>query len=110
MLLSHSIRALFSFWEFGGAMTFLIPITLVVAVLLQAFPFRDLKRPWLPLAVCGGALLLCDVLAAIAIVSLERSALGVAFIGMAVEMFLLAAILGLALGLLVSLLTKKKAA
>ena len=55
-------------------------------------------------------LLLCDILAAIAIVSLERSALGVAFIGMAVEMFLLAAILGLALGLLTSLLTKKKAA
>ena len=42
--------------------------------------------------------------------SLERAALGVAFLGMAVEAFLLAVIIGLAIGLLVSLPMKKKAA
>lgn len=110
MLLSYSIRALFHFWDFGEALIFLIPAIFAVAVLLQLFLFRGLKRPWLPIAVCGGVLLLCDMLASIAIAVMERSGLGVAFVGMAVEMFLLAAILGLGVGVLCSLLKKRKTA
>lgn len=108
MLLFHSIRALFSFWEFGMAL--LIPAALVMAFALQAIIFRDQKRPWLPIAVVGGLLALCELLADIVIITLERSALGVAFFGMAAEMVLLSIVIGLALGLLVSLLMKKKAA
>ena len=108
MLLLHSIRALFSFWEFGMAL--MIPAALVMAFALQAVIFRSQKRPWVPIAVTGGLLVLCELLADIAIIALERSALGVAFFGMAVEMVLLAVILGLGAGLLVGLLIKKKAA
>lgn len=108
MLLFHSIRALLSFWEFGMAL--LIPAALVMAFLLQAVIFRSQKRPWLPIAVVGGLLALCELLADIAIIALERSALGAAFFGMAAEMVLLSIVIGLALGLLVSLLVKKKAA
>ena len=108
MLLFHSIRALFSFWEFGMAL--LVPAALVMAFALQAVIFRDQKRPWLPITVAGGLLALCELLADIAIITLERSALGVAFFGMAAEMVLLSIVVGLALGLLVSLLMKKKAA
>ena len=108
MLLLHSIRALFSFWEFG--MTLMIPAALVMASALQAVIFRSQKRPWVPIAVVGGVLVLCEFLADIAIIALERSALGFAFFGMAAEMVLLAVILGLGAGLLVGLLMKKKAA
>ena len=108
MLLFHSIRALFSFWEFGMAL--LVPAVLVMAFLLQAVIFRSQKRPWVPIAVVSGLLVLCELLADIAIVALERSALGIAFFGMAAEMVLLAVILGLGAGLLVGLLMKKKAA
>lgn len=108
MLLFHSIRALFSFWEFGMAL--LVPAVLVMAFLLQAVIFRSQKRPWVPIAVVSGLLVLCELLADIAIVALERSALGIAFFGMAAEMVLLAVIIGLAIGLLVSLLIKKTAA
>ena len=109
MLLLHSIRALTSFWE-SGEMVFLTPAALVVALLLQAVIFRNQKRLWVPIAVVGGLLVLCELLADIAIVALERSALGIAFFGMAAEMVLLAVIIGLAIGLLVSLLIKKTAA
>ena len=109
MLLFHSIRALSSFWEFSE-MVFLIPAALVIALLLQAVIFRNQRRPWLPIAVIGGLLVLCDVTASLIILKLERAALGVAFLGMAVEAFLLAVIIGLAIGLLVSLPMKKKAA
>ena len=109
MLLFHSIRALSSFWEFGE-MVFLIPAALVIALLLQAVIFRNQRRPWLPIAVIGGLLVLCDATASLIILKLERAALGVAFLGMAVEAFLLAVIIGLAIGLLVSLPMKKKAA
>ena len=108
MLLFHSIRALFSFWEFGMAL--LVPAVLVMAFLLQAVIFRSQKRPWVPIAVVSGLLVLCELLADIVIVALERSALGIAFFGMAAEMVLLAVIIGLAIGLLVSLPMKKKAA
>ena len=108
MLLFRSIRALFSFWEFG--MTLMIPAALVMAFALQAVIFRSQKRPWVPIAVVGGLLALCELVADIAIIALERSALGIAFFGMVVEMVLLAVILGLGAGLLVSLLMKKKAA
>lgn len=109
MLLFQSIRALSSFWEFGE-MVFLIPAALVIALLLQVVIFRSQKRPWVPIAVVSGLLVLCELLADIAIVALERSALGIAFFGMAAEMVLLAVIIGLAIGLLVSLPMKKKAA
>ena len=56
MLLLHSIRALFSFWEFG--MTLMIPAALVMAFALQAVIFRSQKRPWVPIAVVGGVLVL----------------------------------------------------
>ena len=108
MLLLHSIRALFSFWEFGMAL--IVPAALVMAFLLQAVIFRSQKRPWVPIAVVGSVLVLCELLADIAIIALERSALGVAFFGMAAEMVLLTVILGLGMGLLCSLLMKKKAA
>lgn len=108
MLLFHSIRALFSFWEFGMAL--LVPAALVMAFLLQAVIFRNQRRPWLPIAVVGGLLVLCDVTASLIILKLERAALGAAFLGTAVEMFLLVVIFGLAIGLLVSLLMKKRAA
>ena len=39
MLLLHSIRALFSFWEFGMAL--MIPAALVMAFALQAVIFRS---------------------------------------------------------------------
>ena len=108
MLLFHSIRALFSFWEFGMAL--LIPAALVMAFLLQTVIFRNQKRPWLPIAVIGGLLALCELTVSLIILKLERAALGAAFFGMAAEMVLLAVIIGLGLGLLVSLLMKKKAA
>lgn len=108
MILSHSFRALFHFWDFGGVLFFLIPAIFAVAVLLQLFLFRGLKRPWLPIVVCGGVLLLCDILASITIAVMERNGLGVAFVGMVVDMLLLSAILGLAIGLPLGLLRKKK--
>ena len=46
----------------------------------------------------GGLLVLCDVTASLIILKLERAALGVAFLGMAAEAFLLAVIIGLAIG------------
>ena len=108
MLLFHSIRALFSFWEFGMAL--LVPVALVMALLLQAVIFRNQRRPWLPIAVVGGLLALCELTVSLIILKLERAALGAAFFGMAAEMFLLAVIIGLAIGLLVSLPVKKRAA
>lgn len=110
MMILYSFRGLLHFWDFGVPMVFLIPAALVTAFLLQLIVFRKRKRPALPLAVCGGVLLLCEILVDIAIVSLERNSLGIAFLGLAVEMFLLAAILGFAIGLLIHLLTRKKAA
>ena len=108
MLLFHSIRALFSFWEFGMAL--LVPSALVMAFLLQAVIFRNQRCPWLPIAVVGGLLALCELTVSLIILKLERAALGAAFFGMAAEIFLLAVIIGLAIGLLVSLLMKKRAA
>ena len=107
MLLFKSIRALFSFWEFGG-MVFLIPAVLVLSLAMQAVIFRSQKRPWLPIAVIGGLLVLCEIAVSLIILKLERAALGVAFLGMAAEMVLLAIIIGLALGLLTSCLLRKK--
>ena len=108
MLLFHSIRALFSFWEFGMAL--LVPAAFVMAFLLQAVIFRSQKHPWLPITVIGGLLVLCDLTASLIILKLERAALGAAFFGMAAEMLLLSVIIGLAIGLLVSLPMKKRAA
>lgn len=108
MLIFNSLRALLHFWEFGGFML-LIPAVFLAAALMQFLLFRRQKRPWLPAAVCGGILLLVNTLASIAIMAMGRNGLGIAFVGMAAEMFLLSAILGLSAGLLVSLLMKQKA-
>lgn len=101
LLLPISLRALLHFWDSGMIHAFLVPAAFLVALLTQLFVIDREKRPWLPLAVCGGILVVCDIAATIAIVKLQRASLGVALIGMVVEMCLIAFLLGFAVGLLI---------
>ena len=60
-MLLNAFRPIFHFWEFGNLHSFLIPLVFLVALAIQFFLFRQLKRPWLPIAVCGGLLLVGDI-------------------------------------------------
>ena len=110
MMIFRSFRSLLHFWEFGGGMAFLIPVVLVLALAIQVVIFRSQKRPWLPAVVTGGLMVLTDVTVSLIILKLERAALGAAFFGLAVEMMLLAIIIGLVLGLLIGCLPRKEKA
>ena len=109
-MLLNAFRAIFRFWEFGNLHSFLIPLIFLVALAIQFFLFRQLKRPWLPIAVCGGLLLVGDIAVVIIVQQLERAAIGIALVGLILETYLLTAALGLAAGLLISLIAKKKSA
>ena len=60
-MLLNAFRPIFHFWEFENLHSFLIPLVFLVALAIQFFLFRQLKRPWLPIAVCGGLLLVGDI-------------------------------------------------
>ena len=109
-MLLNAFRAIFRFWEFGNLHSFLIPLVFLAALAIQFFLFRRLKRPWLPTAVCGGLLLVGDIAVMIIVQQLDRTAIGIALVWLILETYLLAAALGLAAGLLISLIVKKKSA
>lgn len=109
-MLLNAFRAIFHFWEFGNLHSFLIPLIFLVALAIQFFLFRQLKRSWLPIAVCGGLLLVGDIAVVIIVQQLERAAIGIALVGLILETYLLTAALGLAAGLLISHIVKKKSA
>lgn len=109
-MLLNAFRAIIHFWEFGNLHSFLIPLVFLVALAIQLFLFRRLKRPWLPIAVCGGLLLVGDIAVMIIVQQLDRTAIGIALVWLILETYLLAAALGLAAGLLISLIVKKKSA
>ena len=109
-MLLNAFRPIFHFWEFENLHSFLIPLVFLVALAIQFFLFRQLKRPWLPIAVCGGRLLVGDIAVVIIVQQLERAAIGIALVGLILETYLLTAALGLAAGLLISHIVKKKSA
>ena len=112
-MLLNAFRPIFHFWEFENLHSFLIPLIFLVALAIQFFLFflfRQLKRPWLPIAVCGGLLLVGDIAVVIIVQQLERAAIGIALVGLILETYLLTAALGLAAGLLISYIVKKKSA
>ena len=109
-MLLNAFRPIFHFWEFENLHSFLIPLVFLVALAIQCFLFRQLKRLWLPIAVCGGLLLVGDIAVVIIVQQLERAAIGIALVGLILETYLLTAALGLAAGLLISLIAKKKSA
>lgn len=108
MMVFYALRALRHFWEFGMVHTFLLPAVFLVALLVQLLVINREKRPWLPLAVCGGVMVLCDVAAIIVVLILERGALLLAIIAMVVEMYLVTFIFGFSAALLIGRLAKKK--
>lgn len=75
---------------------------------MQLFVIDREKRPWLPLAVCGGVIVLCDIAVIIAARILGRGALLLAILGTGVTMYLLAIVFGFAIGLPIGRLMKKK--
>ena len=109
-MLLNAFRAIFRFWEFGNLHSFLIHLVFLAALAIQFFLFRQLKRPWLPIAVCGGLLLVVDIAVMIIVQQLERAAIGIALVWLILETYLLTVVLGLAAGLLISYIVKKKSA
>ena len=109
-MLLNAFRAIFHFWEFGNLHSFLIPLVFLAALAIQFFLFRQLKRPWLPIAVCGGLLLVGDIAVMIIVQQLDRTAIGIALVWLILETYLLTVVLGLAAGLLISYIVKKKSA
>lgn len=106
-MIFSALRGLSHFWEFGTVHTVLLPLTLLVALAVQLFVINCEKRPWLPLAICGGVVVLCDIAVILAARILGRGALLLAILGMGVTMYLLAIVLGFAAALLIGRLTKK---
>lgn len=86
----------------------LLPLSLLAALSVQLSVINREKRPWLPLAICGGVMMLCDIAVIIAVRILERGAILLAIIGMGVEMYLLTILFGFTAALLIGRVIKKK--
>lgn len=106
-MIFSALRGLSHFWQFGTVHTVLLPLTLLAALAVQLFVINREKRPWLPLAVCGGVIVLCDIAVILATCILGRGAILLAILGMGVTMYLLAIVLGFTAALLIGRLTKK---
>lgn len=107
-MIISALRGLSHFWQLGTVHTVLLPLTLSAALAVQLFVINREKRPWLPLAICGGVVVLCDIAVIIAALILARGALLLAIIGMGVTMYLLTIVLGFTAALLIGRLRKKK--
>lgn len=106
-MIFSALRGLSHFWQFGTVHTVLLPLTLLVALAVQLFVINREKWPLLPLAICGGVVVLCDVAVILAARILGRGALLLAILGTGATMYLLAIVFGFAAALLIGRLRKK---
>ncbi len=101
MIIINSLKLIFSFWKTGAPLSYIVPIVLLGATIIQLFLLCKLKKQWLVLAIFAGIAVLCQLSLWIVAAVMGRDAVGLALMGAMVITFSMTIVLGCALGLFI---------
>lgn len=102
-MIIKSLKLIFSFWNSGAPLSYIIPAIFLGAMTMQLFLLCKLKKQWLVLTIFAGIAVLCQLSIWIVAAAMDmgRNAVGFALVGAMVITYSLTIVLGCALGLLI---------